>query len=167
MKWFLGLAVAAAMFVGGQGVPGGDKPSGGKQLQFNLRVFEGDPLGSRAAGTLKLLAEPRIVTLEKRSFSFVSGGEVAVTGSDGVQFVQFGRTLKGKPGAVKDGKILLDVTLSDTRVGKRIKEQIQLHTKTSRTITTVRLGEIVKFRWGKGSANKQAWVELSVEEVKP
>jgi hypothetical protein len=166
MKWSMTLA-AAVLFVGGQGVPGGDHTSSMKQLQFNLRVFEGDPLGSREAGTLKVVAEPRLITLEKGSFSFVSGGEVAVTGIDGVQFVQSGRVLEGKPEAVKDGKIRLDITLSNTTVGKRTQEHIQLDTETSRTITTVRLGEVVKFRWGKGSADKQAWVELSVAEIKP
>lgn len=166
MKWSMTLA-AAVLFVSGQGVPGGDNRSSMKQLQFNLRVFEGDPLGSRETGTLKVVAEPRIITLEKRSFSFASGDEVAVTGSDGVQYVQSGQVLEGKPGAVKDGKIQLDITLSNTTVGKRTQGHIQLHTEMSRTITTVRLGEVVKLRWGKGTTDKQAWVELSVAEIKP
>ena len=167
MKWSITLVAATAMFLGGQGAPGGDRTPLQKQLQFNLRVFAGDPLGSREAGTLKVVAEPRIITFEKRSFSFVSGDEITVTGSDGVQIIQAGRVLEGRPGTVEDGKVRLDVLLSNTTVGKRTKEYTQLHTETSRTITTARLGEVVKFRWGKGSADKQVWAELSVEEVKP
>jgi hypothetical protein len=166
MKWSITLAVAATMFVGSQVAPGGDKLSTGKQLQFNLLVLEGDPLGSREAGTLKVIAEPRLVTLENRPFSFLSGGEIAVNDGGSVQFVEFGRMIKGKAGTVKDGKVRLDLTLSNTTVGERTEERIQLHTDTSRTITTVRLGEIVKLRWGKGSADRQTWAELSVEEIK-
>jgi hypothetical protein len=166
MRWSIALVFAAAMFVGSQPVAGGDQPSPGKQLQFNVRVFEGDPLGSRQAGTLKVLAEPRLVTLENRPFSFVSGGEILIKDGEGVQFQTFGRTIEGKPGAVKDGKVRLEITLSNTTVGERTEDRIQLHSESTRTITTVRLGEVVKLRWGKGSADKQIWAELSVEEVK-
>ena len=47
MKWSIVLAFATAMLVGSQPTARGDKPSPGKQLQVNVRVFEGDPLGSR------------------------------------------------------------------------------------------------------------------------
>jgi hypothetical protein len=167
MKWSIALAIAAAMFVGSQSTLGGDKPSSGKQLLFNLRVCKGDPLGSREAGTLKVEAEPRLLTLENRPFSFVSGGEIAVTDGDSVEFVQSGWMIEGKAGTVKDGKVRLDITLSNTTVEERTEERIQLRTESRRTISAVRLGEVLKLRWGKGSAERQAWVELSVEEVKP
>jgi hypothetical protein len=167
MRWSITLAFAAAMLVGSQSMAGGDKPQPSKQLLFNMRVFEGDPLGSREEGTLKILAEPRLVTLENRPISFVSGGEIAVTDGENVQFHQFGWMIEGKPGAVKDGKVRLDLTLSNTTVGERSEERIQLHTESTRTITTTRLGEVVKLRWGKGSHDRQTWVELSVEEVTP
>jgi len=168
MKWSITLAVAAAMFVGSQAAPGGDKPSSRKQLEFYLRCFEGDPLGTREAGTIKVVAEPRIVTLENQPFSIVSGGEIAVPdGAKGVQFVPVGRKMEGKHSAAKDGRVRLDITVSNTTVGEGTEERFQLHSETTRTITTVRLGEVVKLRWGKASADRQAWVELSVQEVKP
>src|SRR4051794_17574876 len=163
MKKLIPLAFAAALLVVGHSPAGGDKPSSAKQLQFTLDVFEGDPLGSREQGTLKLLASPRIVTLENKPFTFISGGEIAIpNGPQGVQFERTGLTLEGTPGAVKDGKIGLDLKLSNTTVGKETEDQIQLSTETTRMITTVKLGEVVKLRWGKGSADNQRWVELSV-----
>lgn len=167
MKWSLAIALAAAVLVGSQSTAGDAKHSPGKPLQVNLRVFQGDPLGSREAGTLKLLADPNLITLENRVFTFVSGGEIAVTEGEEVQFVQIGRMIEGKPGAVKDGKVCLDLTLSNTTVGERTEERVQVHTESTRMISTVRLGEVVKFRWRKGSADRQVWVELTVAEVKP
>jgi hypothetical protein len=75
--------------------------------------------------------------------------------------------IEGRPGAVKNGKVRLDITLSNTTIGERTEERFQLHSESTRTITIVRLGEVVKLRWRKGTADKQTWVELSVEEVKP
>lgn len=164
MRWSIALAFGAAILVATQSKAGGDEPPPSKQLLFNVRVFEGDPLGSQEAGTLKILAEPRIVTLENCPFSFLSGGEIVA--SDG-EYVQFGRRIEGKPGAVEDGKIRLDVTLSNTTVRERTEERVQLNTESMRTITTLKLGEVVKLRWRKGSPDKQAWAELSVEEFKP
>lgn len=168
MRWSIVLAFAAAMLVSSQSTARDDQPALGKQLQFNVRVFEGDPLGSRESGTLKVLAEPRLVTLENHRFSFIVGGQIPVPDGESVQFHQFGRMIEGKPGAIKDGKIRLDITLVNTTVGEQTEERIQLHSESTRTITTIRLGEVVKLRWGKkASADRQVWVELSVEEVKP
>lgn len=167
MKWSMAMALAAVLLVGSQSTAADDKPSPAKQLQLNLRVLEGDPLGSREAGTLKVVADPRILTLENRPASFVSGGEIAVTDGDGMQLIQLGRMVEVKPGAVKDSKVRLDITLSNTTIAERTEERIQVHTESTRMISTVRLGEVVKFRWRKGSADRRVWVELTVEEVKP
>ena len=69
--------------------------------------------------------------------------------------------------ARQNGKIRIDIKLSNTTIGERTEDRIQLHSESTRTMTTVRLGEVVKLRLGKGSAEKQTWAELSVEEVKP
>jgi hypothetical protein len=53
------LALAALMLAGGRQVVADDKPAG-KQLIFKITALEGDPLGSREAGTLRSLAEPTI-----------------------------------------------------------------------------------------------------------
>jgi hypothetical protein len=142
-------------------VPG----SPAKQLQFNIVEFEGDPLGSQHARTLKVLNDSRLVIRENHAFSqLIRGGHAPVP--DSAAGVEFGLKLQGKTGAVKDDKVRLDITLSNTTV-EGDEERIQFNAESTRTITTVTLGEVVKLRWGKGNADRQTWVELSVKEVKP
>lgn len=167
MRWSIVLVIVAAVLVGSQFLRGNDQPSPGQQLQFKIRVLEGDPLGSVETGTLKVLAEPCLVTLENRPFRFLSGGEVAVQEGEQVQFHPFGWMIEGKPGAVKNGKVRLDITLSNTTLGERTEERIQLHCESTRTIATVGLGEVVKLYWRTRGDKPQAWAELSVEEFKP
>jgi hypothetical protein len=75
--------------------------------------------------------------------------------------------IEGQPGAVEDGKVRVEITLSNSTLGERTEDRIQLHTESTRTITTARLGEVVKLRWGEGSGERPAWLELSLEEVEP
>ncbi len=97
MRCTIVLAFATAMLFSCHSTAVSDAPSPGKQFQFNLRVLEGDPLGSLEEGTLKVLAEPRLITLENQSFSFHSGGEVTVRDdSRTVERVPFGRMIEGK-----------------------------------------------------------------------
>jgi hypothetical protein len=167
MRWSIALAIAAVMLVGRQSTAGGDQPLPAKQLLVGLRVIEGDPLGNREAGTLKVLAEPRLIILESHSFSFDSGAQIPIKDEESVQFHQLGRRIEGKVGPVKDGKVRLDISLSNTTLGNQTEDRIQLRSESTRTITTVRLGEVVKLRWGTGGAARQTWVEFSIEEVKP
>jgi hypothetical protein len=109
------------------------------------------------------------VTLEEQKFTFFAGGElpVSVEGSEEICFVPFGLFIEGKPGTVKDGKVPLDLKLTrSTRPNNRSKEPIQIQTEGTQTMSTVKLGEVLKHRVGKGTFDKQLWVELTVEEVK-
>ncbi|HZT79648.1 MAG TPA: hypothetical protein VFA26_05490, partial [Gemmataceae bacterium] len=68
----------------------------------------------RQESVLKLLAEPRLVTLSGRPASFLSGGEQAVPvpaglGQVGVQFEEFGTRLNFLPIVKGDGRIYLEV----------------------------------------------------------
>lgn len=168
MRSMFVLALAAILVVGSTTPAGGDRPAVGRQIQFNLRVFQGDPLGSREAGTLKLLAEPCLVTREGYTCTFATGGEIAVpTATGGVELVTIGLQVEGKPGAVKHGKVYLDLTLSETARAENAGERLRFDTHSTRTITTVKLGETFKLRWGQGTAERQQWVELVVTEVGP
>ena len=164
MRWVIALAVAVV--VGIQTAPAADKASE-KQLQFNLRVFEGDPLGSVEAGTVKVLAEPCLRAVEGHACRFNSGGEIPLFDGRGIQYVPFGLHVETKAHLIQQGKVHVDITLSNVTVVKRDDEQIQTNSEATRVIATLKLGEVVKLRRGKGSASKQAWVELSVEEAKP
>jgi polysaccharide export outer membrane protein len=140
----------------------------GKQFQVNVRVWQGDPLGSQEAGTRKVLSSPRLRILENEPFSIVVGGEVAVPdGPEKVQFVRVGRTIEGKSASAKDGRIHLDLTLTKTTAGERSGDRIRFHTESTRTIGTFKLGEVARLWWGKNTGDQQVWAELLVEEVKP
>lgn len=164
---FLCAALTATLLMGGA-LTAGDEVEAPKQIQFNVRVYEGDPLGSVKAGTLKIHCDTRLVTLENRAATFISGGELPVM-RDGkkVEGIVFGRKFLLQPGKVQDGKIHLDIQLINTTVASNTDEQIELRTESARILRAVTLGETVKLRWPGGSPEKQAWLQFSVAVIEP
>ena len=154
------------MFVSSNPNAGGEKQDTDKPLLLAITFCEGDPLGSREAGTLRLLAPPRVITRQNRQCEFLLGdGRRIPIGTDETDFVKTGASFRCTPALVKDGKVKLDLTLSNTTPGDgdQTAERIQVHTQSTRTITTVKLDEVIKLRFGKADGDKQRWVELSVE----
>jgi RNA polymerase sigma factor (sigma-70 family) len=142
-------------------------PKAPRQFRLRLRVFEGDPHGSREAGTLKVRAEPVLTVQEGRPFTFLDGGELAVPdGADKIQFVEFGRSLRGtvRPGA-KTGTVFLDVTLDDTTIPDQKGEVLRLNSEGTRTLGTFKVGEVVKLHGPKGTAGRQVWAEFVADIV--
>jgi hypothetical protein len=164
MKWIL---VCTALIVASMGTgfsAAGEK--GPRQLQFNVRICEGDPLGSQQAGTLKVLADTRITTLENRPMKVVAGGEVPVLHDSGfVKYLETGRHMECVPGTVQGGGVQLDMTFSESTVATQTRDQTEINTMSKRRITSVKLGEVVKVRWPGGTAEKQAWIEMSVVDL--
>jgi hypothetical protein len=162
---FLLAALAVALVGPGPSIAG-DPLAAPKTLQFNIRVYEGDPLGTPESGTLKVLADTRLVTLENRPASLVMGGELPLA-RDGknIEYVQFGRTLECKPVMARDGKVHVDVNFSNTTVAANTTERIDLHAESARTLTTMKPGESLKLRWPGGTPEKQAWAELTVNVI--
>jgi len=138
----------------------------GTLLQIDVKVWEGDPLGTREAGTLKLLAEPRLVTQQDRPVRFFSGGQYPLL-QDGHQIVllDIGDGVEISPGKVKDGKVYVDVSVTTT--SKKTTLPIQWESQQTRIGALAKLGEVVKSRLGTGSSTKQTWIEFSVQTVKP
>jgi pilus assembly protein CpaC len=97
---------------------------------------------------LKLMAEPRLVTLSGRPASFLSGGEQAVPvpaglGQVGVQFEEFGTRLNFLPIVLGNGKIHLEVepevSFLDPAAGTTIQGTTVPGRTTNRVHTTVEL----------------------------
>ncbi len=166
MQWPALISFVAVALVASQATSGADRAPA-KQLTINVRILEGDPLGKQTTGTLKVLADTRLVTVEHRPFSLVSGAENAVDGVAGKEIIPTGRLLEGKGHVMQNGKVRLDITLSSTTMTRQTEECDEFRTASTRTITTVRPGEVLKLRWGKGSAERQAWAEISVAGVNP
>jgi pilus assembly protein CpaC len=97
---------------------------------------------------VKLLAEPKLVTLSGRSASFLSGGEQAVPvpaglGQVGVQFEEFGTRLNFLPVVLGGGKIHLEVEPEVSRLnaafGTSIQGTVVPGRTTQRVHTTVEM----------------------------
>jgi hypothetical protein len=148
--------------------PAAAQPEGQRQVTIRLSVFEGDPHGSREAGTLKILAEPCLRTREGGTFSLLSGGEQAVSdGADKVQFVQFGHSIRGTAKRGKEaGTVFLDVTFDNSTIPERSEDVLRVNSEGTRTLGTFKVGEVVTLRLPKGAGERQTWAELVVENVK-
>jgi len=137
--------------------PGG--PPKERQYQIDLVIFEGDPLGSRAEGTLKIVAEPHQVTLDKRESSFHSGGVEKIDGDE----VRTGLTAKITPEQSENGTIRLKVFLESTELLLSTEDHVLLQTNQARYFRTVKPGEVLRLRLSMPS-ERQKWVELTVKE---
>jgi hypothetical protein len=139
-----------------------------KQLKFKVNIFEGNPLGSRGAGTLRVLAAPRITALENQPFTFVLGGDVPVhVRGDSIDNVLVGFVFEGKVRLVNADKVYLDLTIAHSTIADRTEESIQIRTESRRTIATIKRGEVMTVRLPKRAVDKQIWAEVSVEELTP
>jgi RNA polymerase sigma factor (sigma-70 family) len=119
-------------------------PATRKQVQISITIFQGDPHGSREAGTLKALAEPTLVTEDGCPCSFMAGGVEVVYPGDprktkGIPVCEAGRSIRITPTLGKEnGTVFLDVTMEDSKLTEH------LHAVADHLIGTIKLGEVVK-----------------------
>jgi hypothetical protein len=106
--------LALALFVASRSACLGQAPAPApRQVQVDLVVFE--RLG--CTGPRKVLAEPRLVTLEGRPCSFLSGGEMPLPGTRGeVFFQEFGFRLNLIVTGPKDCRALLTGEVESIRL---------------------------------------------------
>jgi hypothetical protein len=110
---------------------------------------------------------PKVCVLDGAPFTAQSGGELAFpTDHREVQFVPFGHLIHGKVTSRQDGKISLDLKLEHTLPIQGETERIDLHTNTTRTLGSFKLGETVTIELGKQRKEAQIWAEVTVEELK-
>jgi hypothetical protein len=134
-----------------------------KQVVVNVKLFQGDPLGSRKAGTLKCLADTRCITVDNRPFAIHSGGELAFKDAAGVvQQVPYGNTVSGTPHLSGDGTFKLDLRLQVMTAKVRGNNELNQSTAATQTAGTHRFGDPVKIQIGDG--DNQTWAELVFEE---
>ena len=75
-------------------------------LQIDVVVCQGDPLGSRAEGTVKHLAEPRIVTQSRREASFRTGATLSAAEAGDEKLAKWvGTKIDILPIAYANGKV--------------------------------------------------------------
>jgi hypothetical protein len=123
----LAIAVAAWAARAGDGAspqtaPGGDD----KTVQFRIEsdVYQGDPLGTLADGTLKRLATPQLVTAAGRPATFFTGGQAVVGG----ECVPFGYQFTATPESADGGNVRLKLELTFTEVLDRTSDGARIRT---------------------------------------
>ncbi len=137
-----GLLVAGT--VGGGCGPAPVKPEAPRQFQFDCRITKADGAGGR-----KVLAEPRLVSLEGRKASFLSGGEVPVpAGGDKVEFAETGLRMDMIVTEAKGGKLRLDVTVHDIKPEPGAAEGVRVRDHSVRSIEVLSPKEPVTLKVG-------------------
>jgi pilus assembly protein CpaC len=130
------------------GTPNGAPPNILTGVISNNFAFLAVLQALRDENVVKLLAEPRLVTLSGRQASFLDGGEQAVPvpaglGQVGVQFEEFGTRLSFVPIVLGDGRIRLEVEPEvsnlDPAAGTTIQGTTVPGRATQRVHTTVEL----------------------------
>jgi len=136
-----------------------------KVLEIRMHIYRGDPLGSREAGTLKVLAEPTLRTLIGQTFEFISGGEVVIEGiPESLTYVPSGTNVRGTVARRKDGRWFLDLALEITLPVERSPDSTRVEKQGTRIFRPIALGEVVKVRASKSAEQEQIWLELTVSE---
>lgn len=108
---------------------------------IKAKICEGDPAGSRQAGTFKVLAEPTLAVMEKKEASFFAGGEFHVEDN---QFQEFGLKINITPHAAPGGQIRLKVLVDVNQILEKTRDHFSLTGRKDFYSRTVKPGEIVK-----------------------
>jgi hypothetical protein len=141
-----------------------------KNFVIDVRVCQGDPLGSREAGTIRYLAEPRAVTRSGRPATFLAGGHTPIYGTGGkVVFEPTGVQAEVLPVAHPSGVTWAEVntTLRAVNVGLGNGEMPGFAEQNRREARVVSLGETFRIRVAADSPASQTWVEVTIREQSP
>jgi hypothetical protein len=135
-----------------------------RQLRIDVAVYKGDPLGSKAEGNVKSLAEPSLVAFDGQSATFMAGSE----GNE--MSKPYGVKLAFWPTRQTDGtiRLVMATTLSEPcgelgiqAGGKRVPGVTE---RTYRYDRVVKAGEKFRVRLAADSPASQTWAEVTVRD---
>lgn len=158
----LGFAAVLGLAVLG---PAGAAEPGVKVPLFiiDLRLLQGDPLGSPEKGTAEVLTQPSVHLLEMQEARTFTGQRVKVDG----ERVDVGNSFRVVAASAPGGKVRLRVTVESTDVVYNPADrQPVVRTVVERTTFTreAKLGETLRVRVGRRGP-KETWVELRAQEA--
>ena len=140
--------------------------------QIDGSLFQGDPRGSRTAGTIKCLAEPRMRTQAGSPVTFIGGAQMTVFDADGKsEVLTYSLSVKLTPTPGPDGtnRVAADFTLTEAEPGLGIvvagKVVPGYTQKSVHTALEMKPGEMVRQRVAARSATDQTWAEVTVRPV--
>ena len=111
-------------------------PAANRFFHFDFRVVE------EKKGERKLLAAPRLVTLEGKPATFACGGERPVLmGRGRIEKVIVGTVVQLVARSGEEGKLCLDMTVSQSTPGACHDGEVTIETKSIRTLRTVGFGQ--------------------------
>lgn len=136
-------------------------------FQIEARICEGDPNGSREAGTMKIVANPTLVTRDGCTADFKGGELAALTPQGAVQYVEYGTHVTVLPHMVDDTWVHLDMKLELTdRTADADPSVLRVAGQTSRVVGKFKLGEPVRVMIDKGEG-KKLWCDVTVTAANP
>jgi RNA polymerase sigma factor (sigma-70 family) len=140
------------------------------QIMVETSVCEGDPLGNRKDGTLKIVAAPRMTTLPGQAAQCFIGAEqpIPIKGiaQDPGKFIPSGFRFNITAKPLSDHKYLLDATVESTVPGNKSDEFVEIHASSTRLLRVVEPGQTVKVRCRSSVESKDVWAEFKITEVR-
>jgi hypothetical protein len=126
-----------------------------QQHVIEVAIFDGDPLGSEEAGTVKCLARPRLAVTNGKTATFMAGGTGRMSGTKVEK--PYGVKFELTSTALKSGKRLVECLITlNTRDGNGLSSQ------ETRLGFAAKPNESVKYRLFAKSPAQQTWVVLTV-----
>jgi hypothetical protein len=132
------------------------------QIRIQVRIMQGDPLGSVEAKSVKLLAAPVVQTLEKREAWIITGSEEVIAN----ETVLMGHKVCVVSEVLADGRIRVQVKLEHRRKLDAANNAHDLELTQRIYTRTVAEGETLRLPFGPLNANA-TWVELNVRRALP
>jgi hypothetical protein len=158
------IIVAMAVALAGLGSVLSAEPARTKQYVIEIRVCQGDPLGSKAEGNLEILSHPTIGTVEGEAAQCMIGQKLAGVDANDPDFA--GIAINVRPVGQKDGAVRLAIGCKVSDVVEQSEFHMETRVLSARRILDVRVGETFKMRIKGQSATDQTWLEGKVKESK-
>jgi hypothetical protein len=140
------------------------------QYEVDVQVVKADPAGRDLGpyGRGRFLAEPRLITLDGHSVSFLAGGQAAATGrTDGSQsFILIGTILDINVISLSNDRVRLKMTLELAQKDETVEQGVVVVGTIIRAVKDLKLGELVKLteRATQGKDKVCVWVRVHVVE---
>jgi hypothetical protein len=141
-----------------------------KQFRIEVKAYQGDPLGTRADGTVRCLVDAVVVTRSGSSAALLAGGQTPVQRPDGkLVFEETGLRTEILPLAYSNGVVWAEVstTLRAVNVGLGNAGMPGFTEQNQRVARVVTPGEAFRVRVAAAAATDQTWVEVTIREQPP
>lgn len=148
-------------------------PAPGTVYVIDVVVFVGDPLGSKAEGTIDIVSRPQLAVVSGKPGFVEVGQDWKVTRPDGTERVeQVGTNIELLPIGYAGRKVWVEMTahVRDVNLGLGIRTAKGVEPgftdQSVRVAWMVNLGETVRRRIAARSPSDQTWVEVTVRPVR-